>query len=307
MIAIVDGGRNIAWAGATARAPLSLNSAVGLTLIAVIAWGFSPIGTREMVGLAQSGLPPVAFNGLRYGLASLLLAPGLWQTRGWTLRDWGLGALCGFIGVTGFNLPATIGQTTVSAGLTGLLDATEPLMIVVFTAAMFRRVPSRWTFAATFLGLAGIVLLAQGSGPALGDPRGIALILSGALLWGIYCVLVTPLVNRRGALPVTSVTVIFGAIPMVLLSANQLPALVMQMDLGQWEITLALVIGTSVGAMLCWNAGSAALGAQRAGWFLYLVPVVSLIGGALLLGEPIKLVELFGGALILLSVALSQK
>jgi drug/metabolite transporter (DMT)-like permease len=285
----VDGGQNIAWAGAKARPPLSLNSAVGLTLIAVIAWGFSPIGTREMVGLAQSGLPPVAFNGLRYGLASLLLAPGLWQTRGWTLQDWGLGALCGFI------------------GLTGLLDATEPLMIVVFTAAMLRRVPSRWTFAATFLGLAGIVLLAHGSGPALGDPRGIALILSGALLWGIYCVLVTPLVNRRGALPVTSVTVIFGAIPMVLLSADQLPALVAQMDLGQWEITLALVIGTSVGAMLCWNAGSAALGAQRAGWFLYLVPVVSLIGGALLLGEPIKLVELFGGALILLSVALSQK
>ena len=304
----MDGGQNISWAKSPGQsAPASPRTAFTLTLLAVLAWGFSPIGTREMVGFGDSALPPVAFTGLRYALAGLILAPGLWRTRGWSGADWRLGILCGLIGVTGFNLPATIGQQTVSAGLTGLLDATEPLMIVAFTAAILRRAPSRWTFGAMFLGLAGIALLARGSGPTLGDPRGIFLILLGAMLWGLYCVLVTPLINKRGALPVTAVTVLAGAVPMVIVGAPQIPAMLAQMHALQWEVTSALVIGTSVGAMLCWNACSAALGAQRAGWFLYLIPLVSLIGGAFLLGEPIKPVEIFGGALILFSVALSQK
>ena len=290
------------------RAPKTLSArlAIALTLLSVVLWGYSPIGTRFMVGTGQSAVPPLPFIALRYGLAALIFSPALRLTRGWTAQDWRRGALCGLLGVTGFNLPVTIGQQTVSAGITGLLEATEPLMIVLLTAALLRRAPSRWTLAALFLGLTGIILLAHGAGPALGSPRGIALVLAGALLWALYCVLVTPLVTKRGALPTTAVTVLCGAIPMLLAGASALPATVMHLGAAQWAVTLALVLGASVTAMLSWNAGSAALGAQRAGWFLYLVPLVSLLGGASLLGEPIKTAEIFGGALILLSVALSQ-
>lgn len=273
----------------------------------MVLWGFSPIGTRYMVGAGFAAAPALAFTGLRYGLAALIFSPLLWQARHWNRRDWALGLLCGLVGVAGYNMPAALGQRTVSAGLTGLLDGAEPLMIVLFSALINRQVPGRLTIIATALGLAGIVLLAHGSGPALGDPAGIALVLLGAILWAAYCVMVPPLINRRGALSATAVSMLFGTIPMVLAGLPQMPAMVAAMTGTQWAVTWLLIIGTSVIAMLAWNAGSAALGAEKAGWYLYLLPVVSLVGGALILGEPIKLAELAGGMLILVAVYLAQK
>jgi drug/metabolite transporter (DMT)-like permease len=276
-------------------------------LLSVVLWGFSPIGTRYMVGTDHAALPAMAFTGMRYGIAALVFAPLLWGARHWSKRDWALGAVCGVIGVTGFNLPAALGQRTVSAGLTGLLDGAEPLMIVIFSSLMHRRLPSRWTMFASVLGLGGIVLLAQGSGPALGDPAGIALVLFGAMLWALYCVMVPILINRRGALSSTAVTMLFGALPLLAAGLPGTPGLLHIITGFQWGLLAVMVLTTSVISMLCWNAGSAVLGAEQAGWFLYLLPVVSLIGGALLLGEPVKTVELVGGALILVSVYLSQR
>jgi len=281
--------------------------ATALTLLSVFLWGFSPVGTRYMVGDTQSALPALAFTGVRYGLAAACFAPFLWGARRWRWADWRLAAFCGLLGITGFNLPAAIGQRTVSAGLTGLLDGSEPLLIIIVTAVLARQWPSRWTMFASALGMTGILLLAHGSGPALGDPAGIALVLCGALLWACYCIAVPKLVISRGALPSTAAIMLCGALPLLAIGAPRTGPMLQHLTTLQTTIFAALVIGSSVLATLCWNAGSASLGAAKAGWFLYLVPVISLIGGVVCLDEPVRLIELFGGALILLSVYLSQR
>ncbi len=284
----------------------SIGAALGMTLVSVLLWGFSPIATRYMVGTGDGGLPPAAFMGLCYGTAAVVLSPALLLTRSWTSRDWLVGAVCGVIGITGYNFPAAIGQQTVSAGLTGLLDASEPLLILVFASIALRKAPTLLMVFSVLAGLFGVALLAHGAGPAFGTPRGIILVLTGAGLWSLYCVLVTPLINRRGALPTTAVTVSFGALPMVLSGAPKIPGMVVSMSTAQWLVTFAFIGGNAVAAMLFWNAGSAVLGAQRAGWFLYLLPLVSLLGGAALLAEPLSWIELLGGALILLAVFLAH-
>ncbi len=273
----------------------------------MVLWGFGPIGTRYMVGTDHAALPAMAFLALRYGLAAAMFLPFLAGIRSWPRRDLAFGALCGLIGIAGYNLPSVLGQRTVSAGLTGLLNGAEPIMIAIIAAVMHRRVPAGGTLFAGAIGLAGIVLLAHGSGPALGDPFGIALVLIGALLWSVYCVMVPRLIVSRGAVAVTAVSMCFGAVPLIACGAGQAPALAHDMTGWQLGLTAALALGPSMISMLCWNAGTAALGAERAGWFLYMVPLVSLVGGALLLGEPVKPVEIFGGGLILLSVFLSQR
>ncbi len=270
-------------------------------------WGVGPVGTRYMVGTAHAGLPAAAFIGLRYGIASVLFLPLLRGASGWSRRDLAFGALCGVIGISGYNLLSVIGARTVSAGMTGLLNGAEPLMIVLLGAIMRRRVPGAWTLGAGAIGLTGIVLLARGSGPALGDPLGIALTLTGALLWAVYCVVVPPLIAARGAISVTAVAMIAGAVPLLAAGAPGMPVLVHAMTAEQWALTVGLAIGPSMISMLCWNAGTAVLGAEKAGWFLYLLPLVSLLGGAAVLGEPITPIEIGGGGLILLSVFLSQR
>jgi drug/metabolite transporter (DMT)-like permease len=263
---------------------------------------------RYLVGETQSALPALAVTGVRYGLAAACFAPFLWGARNWRWADWRLAAFCGVLGITGFNLPAAIGQRTVSAGMTGLLDGTEPLLIIIVGALLARQWPGSRTIFASVLGLAGIFLLAHGSsGPALGDPTGISLVLLGALLWACYCIAVPRLVNRRGVLPSTAAIMLFGALPLLAAGAPHTGAMLHQLTPLQAAVFAALVIGSSVFATLCWNAGSAVLGATKAGWFLYLVPFVSLIGGVVFIGEPVKTIELLGGSLILLSVYLSQR
>jgi drug/metabolite transporter (DMT)-like permease len=260
-----------------------------------------------MVGESQLALPALAFTGIRYGLAAACFAPFLWGTRRWTWRDWRLATFCGLLGITGFNLPAAIGQRTVSAGLTGLLDGSEPLLIIIVAACLARRWPNRETMFASGLGMTGILLLALGSGPALGDLTGIMLVLCGACFWACYCVAVPRLVTAHGALSSTSAVMLCGALPLLAAGAPQTSTVLHQLTFPQSVVFAALVIGSSVFATLCWNAGSSVLGAAKAGWFLYLVPVVSLIGGIVFLDEPIKLIELVGGGLVLGSVYLSQR
>jgi drug/metabolite transporter (DMT)-like permease len=306
----MDGGQNIAGSCGAKLIPepgVSRRAAAGLILFSVLMWGFSPICTRYLVGEHLAGLPPEALSALRYSMAAICFSPMLFHLRGWSRRDLALGGALGVLGVAGFNLPATMGQRTVSAGLTGLLEAAAPMMIVIVSSIRARRLPAGWTLLAGMIGLAGILLLARGSGPVLGDPKGIALILFAALAWSVYCVLAPPLIRRRGALPVTSVIMLAGAVPLIGIGGGQAPQMMQAMTGLEWTLLIGLVLGTSVLAMITWNAGTAVLGSVQAGWFMYLVPLVSLIGGAILLREPVKLVELAGGGLILLSVYLSQR
>ncbi len=279
-----------------------------LTLMAVLFWGCAPVGTRYLVGDNHVGLPPVPFIALRYLVATLCFLPGLYGALGsWNRRDWLLGALCGLIGVTGYNLPSVIGNRTVSAGMVGLLNASEPLLIVLLVSLRGRRWPRGWTLVAGGIGLLGVVLLGMSAGPAQGDAKGMALILFAAFSWSCYCVLVPPLLAARSALQVSAVTMFFGTIPLLLAGGWGMPHLIALMDVRQWEILLALSVGTSVIALVAWNAGSAGLGAEASGWFLYLLPVVSAGGGAVLLAEPVTGLEISGGGLIMASVFLSHR
>jgi drug/metabolite transporter (DMT)-like permease len=257
----------------------------------------------------HAALPALPFIGMRYLLATLFfLAPLRRALASWSRADLGFGLLCGLLGITGYNLLNAIGTRTVSAGMVGLLDGAEPLLIVVLGALWHRRLPGLATAVAGVIGVVGIVILSLGAGPALvNDGWGLVWILLSAVCWSLYCVIVPPLVARRGVMELTAVTVAFGTVPMLLAGLPQMRDMVQQMDRGQWELLIALTVATSVVALLCWNVGAAALGAEKAGYFLYLLPLVSVLGGAVYLAEPVTLVECAGGGLIVAAVYVSQR
>ena len=298
----MDGGENLAGSRSAGR-----GIAIAATLAAVLLWGFSPIGTRLLVGSTRAALPVMPLLGLRYGAAALLLTPCLLGARlRWTAADWRRAFWCGFFGITAYNVFATLGQRTVTAGMTGLLDAAEPLMILLLSAILARRLPERRVMLAAAGGACGVGLLISGAGPAEGNVEGVCLVLLGAAAWSIYCVMVPRLILRQGSLLVTAITMYLGALPMLAIGAPGMHGLVSTMTRADAIILTALILGSSTLAMVFWNIGNAAIGAVQAGWFLYLIPLVSLGGGGLFLGEAVTLREVAGGALILLSVTMAQ-
>lgn len=56
-----------------------------------------------------------------------------------------------------------------------------------------------------------------------------------------------------------------------------------------------------------WNQGIRRVGSSSTAVYYYLVPVVALIAGAVLLGEPITVVQLAGGALIIGGLVLVRR
>ncbi len=279
-----------------------------LVLGAVVLWGFAPIGNRYFIGSGHLAMPGASYMALRYTIASLCFLPALaGAVRRWSVRDWLRGAVCGLTGVATYNLLGGVAVRTVSAGMNGLLNSSESLMILLLACLTARRAPGFRTLFAALLGAAGIVLLASAAGPAEGDVRGILLLLVGAFGWAIYCMVIPPLIKKHGALQSSAVTMSIGTVPLLVAGWPGLGPMMTAMTGQEWEIMLFLAIGCSVVALLAWNKGVAELGAQSAGWFLYLLPVFSALGGYLLLGEPLTLAELAGGAMILGSVYIAQR
>ncbi len=282
--------------------------AVLLTLTAVAMWGLAPVGTRYLLGTAFGGLPAASFAGLRYGLTALCFLPvALTRLPRWSRRDLAIGVGLGMLGVTGYNLANSMGMRTVSAGMSGLINAAEPLLIVLLVSLKELRLPRRATLGAAAVGMAGIGLLTHTAGPADGTLAGMALCLFAALCWSAYCVLVPPLLARRGALGVASVTMVSGALPLLAVGSPTMLPMLHDMSRAQWQVTIALTLGPTVVSIVAWNKGAARLGPEAAGWFLYLLPVIGVLGGAVQLGEPLSGVELAGGGLILASVFLAQR
>lgn len=166
---------------------------IGLGAITAI-WGW----TFLVVKLAVASYPAFAFLGLRFGLATLLLAPVALRRLSWdTLAS---GALAGAALAAGYAFQ-TVGLETTSAAnaglLTGLFVVFAPLMDAAWSA---RPVPTVTVLAAG-LGLAGTAMLTLGAGSSglrhlhIGD----ALEVLTALAFALHIVLLGRLSRGRRA------------------------------------------------------------------------------------------------------------
>jgi drug/metabolite transporter (DMT)-like permease len=287
-------------------------AAYAALVVAVVSWGLSNVATRYLV----VRMHPIEIVTLRYSIASVLLVPVLLKgrTSRWPWADLGWMALFGFFGVVGFNLPVTWGTQSLPAGTVGLLITTEPVWISIISVAVLRE-RLVWSLpVGLMLATAGAVVLITGHAPAaqlLGDAGaggvvGAGFILLGAFSWAVYAVAVRPFTRKYGSMISTGLTVALGTLP--LLGAWN-PALLdrsARLGVDAWEALVFLGGACTVLATIFWNYATARTSAARVGPWLYLVPLVSVLGGHLFLGESIYASTVAGGGMILGGVAITQ-
>jgi drug/metabolite transporter (DMT)-like permease len=93
---------------------------------------------------------------------------------------------------------------------------------------------------------------------------------------------------------------------MLLMASTDTIDTVKNMSLGDWGNMFYLTVVSTLIATITWNYGASRLPSAAGGAFLYLVPVIAVIAGALMLEESVSANTLIGGALILLGVAIAQ-
>jgi len=281
-----------------------------LTFLAVI-WGVNYVVLKQIL----QEILALAFNALRFSLASILLFLIVWLFEGDILpdkRDFNRVFALGILGYALHQALFICGVSLTTAGLSALMMATSPVFVVLLN--LFVRVEklSGRIFLGVILSLAGVLVLVAGSQPDLAltgtHVIGGGLVLLSATLWAGYTVLAKPYLSKYSPLRLTTLTMIFGTI---MLDIVAIPSLLAQ----QWHaISLAGWAGfgysfglTAVAGYLIWNIGIQRCGPARTAIYQNLTPVIAAVASYFVLGEILGKLQVVGAVMIFLGIYLTRK
>lgn len=279
----------------------------------MVVWAGNFIVVKDVIAV----MPPVAFTFLRYLLASLgLLAILRWSEgalrlpRPETLRIMLLGGL-GF-GV--YQILWTVGLQTIPAGDSSLLIASTPVVTAVIAVLIGADTLSPVRAIGVAISFVGVVLvIAAGVGIELaGSPIGHALTLAAAACWATYTAIGARVLRRHSPLVLTTWATVGGTLVLAPIGIGQLlaPGVIASLSAGMvLPIALAIaysgLLAAAAANVVVFN-GVRLLGPTRITTIQSLVPPFAVVLAFLVLAEPIRPVQVIGGAIIVAGVGLTR-
>lgn len=302
-------GRERVPAAPASRSGVWLTDA--LLVFMALVWGVN----FSVVKYGTHVMAPLAFNSARVTLGTAVLVLILLVRGGLRLprRDiWALLGL-GIIGHGAYQILFIEGIARTRAGDAALVIAAAPAFIAIIGRLRgVERVSSRGV-AGIGLSLVGIGLVVFGGSathasagadqPLLGD----LLVLGAALCWSIYTVLLKPYTDRVDGVVLSTVTLVGGAIPLLLVASPQIARTDWAaVDARGWGAVAYSGVFAMVLAYLCWYRGVRVLGPTRTAMFANLQPLIALVVAWISLGEAPGFPQLAGGAAIMGGLLLTR-
>jgi drug/metabolite transporter (DMT)-like permease len=254
--------------------------------------GAAIVATRVVV----AELGPATLAALRYAIGLLTLLPFVWQARRRDAspriapRELPRIALLG-IGQFGLLIALlNIGLRSVPAAQGALLFASFPLLtLIVATLLGHERLGWRQSLGVALTLAAVALALGPDAWRAGGSLAGELAILASALCGAVCSVLYRPVLRRHAALPVSAIAMA-AAVAVLALCApfEDAAAKLPQVSARGWAAIAFIGTSSGIGYFLwLWALRHAA--ASRVTLFLSLSPLVAMLLGVLLLGEPLQL------------------
>ncbi len=261
---------------------------------------FGEMVTRE--------ISPISLTFFRWAFAVLPLLAIAWliERPDWrvALREWPVHLLQSALGLTGYTLLLYAALGLTGAVNAAVISAINPATIAL-AAAIFLHERLGWVqvlgLIVAFIGVT-VVLTSGDVGQILEQGFGVGdlLVIGSVLAWTVYS-----LISRRLATPpitATAVQAVFAVatmVPVIAITGVSLPAT------GAGALGLAyIVIFPSMAGYALWNIGASKVGPARAGIFLNLLPVFTVII-ALAFGATLEPPAVIGGALVIVGVYLT--
>jgi drug/metabolite transporter (DMT)-like permease len=288
------------------RTPHALASYASL-LLAPMLWA-----GNFVIGRALNEVDPFLLNVSRWAVAGICLSPILLlQVREVAValrtRFASLLLLSG-LGVVGFNTLLYTGLERTSAGVAGAVFGLTPLLILIFSRIWGGQRVTVRMWIGTIVALAGVTLVLSGhQAGGVADGTGLALVSFAAVVFALYTVALTKLDIPLRIDASLAVTVWMGLVlmaPLAAMKSNDLWAI--WTSPGMIPAILYLGIGASVVAFFAWQSGVAAVGPQRAGAFLQLIPVFGVLRAFAALYELISTSKVLGLTAVILGVLVAQ-
>ncbi len=293
-----------------AGAPQVSVHAMVMAVLAVFLWASSIVVGRAVHEI----VPAVGLTFWRSALAAFILLPFAWRhikvDRAVLRRRWKMLALmAGAMWMVG-STAMFLGLHFTTAVNAGLVNATQPAVIVLVAWLLFRdMVTPRQGFgiAVSFCGIIILILGGQDASALDFSPRiGDMLVLLAVAAWSLYMVLFHRFGREMHPLTVLFFIMFFAAIellPFYLLETAYVAPVIPNAPT-LWTI-LYLSIFASILAVLCWNRAILGMGHSRTGLFSHLMPVFTVVLAMIFLGEILHLYHLAGVVLIALGLYLT--
>jgi len=283
---------------------------IAFAVLAVLCFSVRPILIK--LSYAAHPVSPTTLLFLRMVLAvPFFLAIGWWLRRReprLTARDWASVAFLGFIGYYGASFLDFIGLQYVGAGVGRLIMFLYPTLVLLLSFFFLHRRPMRREVLALLLSYAGIALVVSTQIAPTAEGKlflfGALLIFGGALLYSVYLVMGSQMVQRIGSMRFTAYSMVVSTIPAVLqffllepMSALRLPAAV-------WFYVIVLATLSTVVAVFLAAEALRRIGPNHFALIGAVGPVSVAVTSTIGLGEPFTWVQAVGGVLVISGVLL---
>lgn len=288
---------------------LHLFVAYALFIVLSIIWGIAFVAIK----ILEPFLTPVNLTLLRWLIASaglLCLAPfvGKLNTR-FERRDMPRFLLVTLANVVIYHLAINYSEKTIAPGIAGLLVATGPVFVVILSWLFIGERHTRYIFVAIGLALSGALILSFGEEFSGGVPplAGVLGAIATAVSYAVFAVFSKPLVQKYGSRPIAVWTGLTGTVMLLPLITRGFFAQVSGLPMIGWISMLYLALLSTVGGYMIFYTLIRRSAVTKVALQLYLIPVISVIGGALILGEQVTVFTVVGGAALLSAVAFSTR
>ena len=266
-----------------------------MALFVPLLWGLGFVFAKGAI----NHFPPILLMAFRFSLTALVL---VWFTPLPFGKFFQLFKIAIVAAAIQYSLTFT-GVKGLEAGLASIIVQLEVPFLVILGALLLREKPGykKWIgIAISFLGVATMSQQDELSGSFIS----IALVLGGCFAWALGQVMIRKLKDVSG-MQVTAWIAVFAAPQLFFMSAifenGQLEAIKTANPLVWWTVLYLGLIMTCLGYYF-WNTLIRHHDVSKVAPFLLLLPVFSVLGGNVFLGEAITLEKFYVVATILLGI-----
>lgn len=280
-----------------------------ITVLVVGIWGLTFISTKVLIG---HGLSPQEIFLLRFLTAYLgiwFISPCKLFADNWKDEFWLVSG--GITGGSFYFLTENMALEITLATNVAFIVCTAPLLTTILSLMIYKKEKaSRSLIGGSLLALLGVALVVyNGSFVLKISPWGDLLTLLAAFSWAFYSLIMKKMSGRYRTTFITRKIFFYGVLTI-------LPVFLFR----HWQFDMSRIVEPAVcmnllflgilASLVCfvlWNMVLKQLGTVRASNYIYLNPLFTLIGSAVLLDEHLTAVALVGAVCILGGVYLAGK
>lgn len=268
-----------------------------MALICVFVWGSTFVASKDLMAF----LTPLQLMLLRFCLAYIVLwiIYPKWYFR-WR-EEWRFLLMAVFAN-TLYYWAENTALTLTQASNVSILVSTSPIVAALMLTVFCREKLSRrqiFGFAAAFLGV--VLVVFNGAFALRLNPMGDMLALLASVSWAAYGMLLRRWSNDYPSALITRKLLFYGIITVLPLfaTAGEGVDLAALLSFGNIAKLAYLVLLGNALCFILWNSAVAAIGVLKTNMYIYMIPLITLVVSALMLGERITAIGFAGIVLVI--------